>query len=660
MPAELFSALSADRAERQALRPLEGAQVAAAGSAHPTLTCVRHLTALGAALTPLALDDASDVDVLGVLKVSCSYRMERDDRVTCTIAPPPLASGATRVAVNATALEPLTQAMSGLMAAHGRDARRPRRLGIDVASEAAGVLAATGLLAAELARRRGRQTRLVETSMLHAAVTFLTHHIAMATCGDAWQPAVAGDAPGPPFVTADGAVLELEVPSSDAWVALWRDLGVDASLSIAAWPAFASRYNTAACSLPAAMHAAMSRRTASQVMGVAESRRVSICRQRSCSDVLRARDWETARDWEQPSDAVALPPPWLVRARMRGSRPAPRPTASGAPLDGIRVVESTHGLPGPLAGYLLQTLGADVVRVEPPGGDPARNVRPLAGSVGAGFLAFNRGKTPVEIDYKSATGQAAIAGLVADADVFLHNWLPGRAAALNLDPATLGARNPGLVHMWVSGWGGAIGAEDRVGIEYFVQAHCGVPDGLTPIGAPPAAARLILGGVMAGLLACEAIVAALCEREQTRCGRSLETSLFLGAMALQADIVRDLGARHEHGRRDGRPVWDALDAPLATGDGHLVVAAADRADRRRILEVCGVDAYASDPERRLLAALERRSAAQWQAALLDAGIPCAVVREDLALLPADPAVAPALEPAGDGCWAPGPPWRFAP
>jgi crotonobetainyl-CoA:carnitine CoA-transferase CaiB-like acyl-CoA transferase len=408
------------------------------------------------------------------------------DTLTCSITPP-LPSGST--SADPRAMEVFAQALSGIMAVHGRDAGRPRRLGLDVASAATGVLAATGLLASELARLRGARVRSVETSPVHAGLTFLTHHIAMATCDDTWEPERAGDAPGPPFVTADGAVVEMEAASHDGWVAFWQALGVEPTTSVPAWPAFAYRYNTAACALPPALHAAVAMRTHTDLLALGDEHRISICRQRGYGEVVTARDWQLDASSRRDDGArLQLAPPWLTHAQpaaTRSVRPSVTPSATALlPLEGMRVVESTHGLPGPLAGRLLRMLGADVTRIEPPGGDPSRSVRPFAGEVGAGFVACNLGKTPIEIDYKSAAGRAAITELTSDADVFLHNWLPGRAEALGFDATSLWARNPGLVHLWVSGWGGATGADQRVGIEYFVQAHCGCGDGLTPEGTP--------------------------------------------------------------------------------------------------------------------------------------------------------------------------------
>ncbi|WP_241227819.1 CoA transferase, partial [Ralstonia solanacearum] len=102
---------------------------------------------------------------------------------------------------------------------------------------------------------------------------------------------------------------------------------------------------------------------------------------------------------------------------------------------------------------LLALLGASVVRIEPPGGDPLRGMPPLAGDVSARFDALNRLKTVREIDITTAHGRAEIHALVSEADVFLHNWAPGKAAALQLDSADLRRVNPALIYAYAGGWG---------------------------------------------------------------------------------------------------------------------------------------------------------------------------------------------------------------
>jgi formyl-CoA transferase len=161
---------------------------------------------------------------------------------------------------------------------------------------------------------------------------------------------------------------------------------------------------------------------------------------------------------------------------------------------------------------------------------------------------------------------------------------------------------------------------------------------------------------MAALLGCQGIVAALCDRERTGRGRALETSLFLGAMALQGDVLRGIATGREEGRRYGRPVWSALDQPIPTADGHLVVTPGVAA-RRRLFALFGIEPNAPPAEKQLCAALAERPARDWEAELVAGGVPAVRVREDLAALPMDPAVAPLLESAG-GCWVPAAPWRF--
>lgn len=619
------------------------------------LVCVRHLSHLGAAWDSQVIE-APATTIGDTVELRGATARDSRHGVSATIVRPPLTNGSNAVAAGPMTIEPFAQATSGLMAAHGRDHARPRRLGLDIASHAAGILGATALVAGELARRRGGAISRVETSTVRGALTFLTHHTAIATCaGEAGAPG-ASEASGPPFVTRDGVVFELEAASRGGWTNFWADLGVDRTAAEGAWDPFASRYNSATCSLPPSLYAAVSERTFARILAVAAPRRISICRQRGYDEVQSARDWigyAAPQLWPGP---LLLPAPWHVGALEGGEQGDARSSSGVLPLSGVRVVETTHGLPGPLAGQLLRMLGADVTRIEPPGGDPGRALSPLAGGVGAGFLSVNRAKTVVELDYKSDGGRAALAALATDADVFINNWLPGRAEALGFDAATLSARNPALVHTTISGWRGAADT-DRVGIEYFVQADTGCADGLSPLGSTPAASRLIICGVMAALLACEATVAALCDRELSRHGHGVETSLYMGAMALQGGLLQDLAGGTERGRRCGRPVWSALDQPLRTADGYLAVAA-DEDAHRRFRQAFGLDASAADATTTVGALLATGASREWEARLQDAGIACVVVRQDLATMPLDVTLRPYLEQAAPGCWVPGPPWVF--
>ncbi|MEU9337889.1 CoA transferase [Streptomyces sp. NPDC048290] len=135
------------------------------------------------------------------------------------------------------------------------------------------------------------------------------------------------------------------------------------------------------------------------------------------------------------------PATYAAYARLSAAR-----MGAPAPLAGLTVLEAGHGVQVSLAAHLLGLLGAEVVRVEPPGGDPLRGAPPTCTGVSARWLALNRGKTAVEIDVGSAPDRNRLRAMAAEADVFLHDWVPGSAAALGLGHADLAAVNSALVH----------------------------------------------------------------------------------------------------------------------------------------------------------------------------------------------------------------------
>ncbi len=121
--------------------------------------------------------------------------------------------------------EATVQARSGLMHLHGRDAGGPRRLGLELASVAAGVLSACGVLAGLVARRRGGDACEVETSVLQAGLLAVSHYVAAVSCDDEWVPAPPGPEPGPPFRSSDGHWFEIETLDPEAWKGFWYRLG---------------------------------------------------------------------------------------------------------------------------------------------------------------------------------------------------------------------------------------------------------------------------------------------------------------------------------------------------------------------------------------------------------------------------------------------------
>lgn len=553
--------------------------------------------------------------------------------------------------------EASTQAVGGLMEVHGRDAGRPRRLGLDVASVAGGVLAAQGVLAALVGRSRGHPVARVETSVLQACLVLVSHYVAVATCseGSCSEEAAptAGPAPGPPFRSSEGHWFEIETLDPEAWRSFWFTLGYAGPALGAAWTAFRQRYNRGACSLPPGLHEATARRSLDEIAKIASDCAVSLCPLRSYDEVL-----EEPGVWEgHPVLSGATGP--LVAYGHVGVAPAS--THDELPLNGIRVVEATNRVQGPLAGLLLQMLGADVLLVEPPGGDVARMGTPAVGDTGAFFLSFNRGKQSTELDLNTGAGREALSDLVAGADVFVQNWRPGKAEQWGLDHQRLAECNPALVYVEASGWGEAEQPRHLLGTDFMVQAYAGMGNGINPEHEDPFPTRALVTDYLGGLLACEGALRGLYRREVSGQGCRAETSLLAAAMALQVSVLEPLAGGREEGRRHGRPVWGRLDHPLEATDGFLVLSLGDDTSFRRACAALGVaDGGASgDAEEALARRIESQPAAATEEALVGAGVACAEACTDVASLPADARLAHLFEPLGAKSRVPASPWRFS-
>lgn len=427
------------------------------------------------------------------------------------------------------------QAACGIMHVHGRRSGAPAALGVDYASATAGVLAAQGVLAALLARWRGMDVRRVSTSVAGAALLSVSQYLAAATSTDDWtEPLQPG---GPPFTSADGVRFEIEALHAERWWRFWAALGAAPEPVRRGWLPFQQRFATATCPLPAELFGAAAARDWTATCAAAVAAGVSI----------------VAVQQHGRRSEPALPP-WRITplGGAAPTGPAPGPKQLGAlPLSGLVVVESTRRVQGPLAGHLLRMLGARVIRVEPPDGDPLRGVPPMAGDCSARFLALNHSKTAVRLDLGSAPGRRALRELVATADVFLHNWAPGKAAQWDLDAERLAAVRPGLVYAWASGWGDALGPAPPLGTDYLVQAYSGLAARLVPDGAAPAPSLMTLTDVLGGAVCAQGVLAGLLARAATGRGQRVDSSLLSAATLLAAlDSANRPGARTPARARD--------------------------------------------------------------------------------------------------------------
>ncbi|HSJ78262.1 MAG TPA: CaiB/BaiF CoA-transferase family protein [Erythrobacter sp.] len=191
------------------------------------------------------------------------------------------------------------------------------------------------------------------------------------------------------------------------------------------------------------------------------------------------------------------------------------------PLAGIRVVEFTHMVMGPVVGHILAGLGADVVRIEPIGGD---NTRRLKGSGAGYFPMYNRGKQSICLDLKSADGIAVAKELVARADVLVENFRPGALDRLGLDYNTCAAANPRLVYCSEKGFlPGPY--EQRTALDEVAQMMGGLAYMTGPPGRPLRAGASVID-VTGGMFGVIGVLAALEERHRTGRGQKVTASLF--------------------------------------------------------------------------------------------------------------------------------------
>ena len=214
--------------------------------------------------------------------------------------------------------------------------------------------------------------------------------------------------------------------------------------------------------------------------------------------------------------------------------PARADGASDAgPLAGVRVLELSTMITGPLAGMMLGDWGADVVKIEnPDGGDPFRSFR--GGSYSPHFCAYNRNKRSVALDLRSVDGKAAFLDLVTGADVLLDNYRPGVMQRLDFGDDVLVALNPRLVRCSITGFGPDGPYAARPAYDAIAQALSGMSSLFLDIEEPRFTGPTIADNVT-GQYACQGVLAALLERERTGVARRIEVNMLAATLAFMPD-----------------------------------------------------------------------------------------------------------------------------
>jgi len=316
------------------------------------------------------------------------------------------------------------------------------------------------------------------------------------------------------------------------------------------------------------------------------------------------------------------------------------------PLAGIRVVDLTRALAGPYATLMLADAGAEVVKVERPGGgDDSRGwgppfVGPDDDRESAYFLSINRSKRSVELDLKDAGDLDRLRRLIARADVLVENFRPGVMDRLGFDQDSLAALNDRLIVLSITGFGEGGPDGHRSGFDQIIQGEGGLMGITGPVGGPPIKTGVPITDILAGMFGAYGVVAALHERERTGRGQTVSTSLLAGAIAVHAYQ----GTRWTLGGEVPQPGGNrhATIAPYGAftcSDGYINVCVGSEGLWRRFAPLVGIEPdeprYATnrdrveswdDLEADINARLVDGTVDGWMARFEEAGIPAGRIR----------------------------------
>ena len=338
-------------------------------------------------------------------------------------------------------------------------------------------------------------------------------------------------------------------------------------------------------------------------------------------------------------------------------------------LSGVKVLDFSEYIAGPLAGQLLADLGADVTKVEPPHGDFWRHTAPVAPFESRGFMGVNKGKRSISLDLKHPGAKEVLHRLVRNADVVIANYRPGVAARIGVDYEALNAINPRIIYCENTAFGAKGPYADRAGFDLVSQAMTGIMSFEGAGGLPHPIITTSPTDLAAGFFMAYGVAAALYQRERTGVGQRIETSLFASGLAIQyrpifsienidrgpreellasfarareegrraEDVIKDHPSRHDALRR-ANPYYKVYE----TRDSYIALACLNNRLRRAAAAVLGVD----DPRvegdefnvetlgadetlvlsELIKAIFTNKTTDEWVAEFDAAGVPCGAVR----------------------------------
>lgn len=330
---------------------------------------------------------------------------------------------------------------------------------------------------------------------------------------------------------------------------------------------------------------------------------------------------------------------------------------SAGALAGVRVLDLTRILAGPLCTMTLGDMGADVIKVEPPGtGDDTRSWGPpFAEGESAYYLGVNRNKRSMTLNMAVKSGQDVLAGLIRKADVLVENFKVGTLEKWGIDDDWLQANAPQVVRCSITGYGSTGPKAGLPGYDFILQAESGLMGITGEKNGEPMKYGVAIVDICTGMLACNTILAALNARHTTGRGQHVEVSLFDSGLAMLANVAANhLISGKDAGRfGNGHPNIVPYTA-YPTRDDRIAVAVGNDGQFAKFAAVLGHAAWATDPrfaknpdrvmnrdalDELIKAELARESAETWIEKLMAAGIPCGRINSVAQALAAPHAIA---------------------
>lgn len=315
------------------------------------------------------------------------------------------------------------------------------------------------------------------------------------------------------------------------------------------------------------------------------------------------------------------------------------------PLAGIKVLDLSRVLAGPYCTMTLGDLGADVIKVESPGGsDDTRHWGPpFQNNVSAYYLCANRNKRAITVNLKSEKGRQIIKDLVKQSDVLIHNFKYGTMEKWGLDYDSLKSINPGLVYCGITGFGKTGPYKHLPGYDFVIQAMSGLMSITGTEESGPMKVGVAISDVLTGMNAVIGILAALNERNQSGLGQSIDLALFDSQVSALVNVASNYLVSGKVPKRLGNEHPNIVPyQTFKTKDREMAIAVGNDGQFQRMCLAMGLDSLPSDErfltnEKRLenrevltsilSDAFKQENASHWQSLLNQAGVPCGPIND---------------------------------